>query len=66
MYQFKAKRSKIENNYLCLINISKDFTFDNTEKKAGLKGTVKVFSVDYNAIDTNNDLDFQRYLMKET
>ena len=33
MYQFKAKHSKIEKNYLCLSNISKDFTFDNTEKK---------------------------------
>ena len=26
-------------------------------KKTGLKGTVKVFSVDFNPIDTNNILD---------
>ena len=30
---------------LCLGDISKDFTHDNI-KKTGLKGTVKVFSVD--------------------
>ena len=31
-----------------------------------LKGSVKVFSADYNAIDTSGVLDIQRYLMKET
>ena len=36
------------------------------KKKKGLKGTVKVFSVDYNAIDTIDILDIHRYLMKET
>ena len=35
------------------------------KKKTGLKGTVKVFSADYNAIDTSNILDIYRYLMKE-
>ena len=34
-------------------------------KKTGLKGTVKVFFVDYNATDTNI-LDIHRYLMKKT
>ena len=34
-------------------------------KKRGLKGTVKVFFVDYNAIDTNI-LDIHEYLMKKT
>ena len=29
-------------------------------KKTGLKGTVKVFSVDYSAIDTNDILDIHR------
>ena len=33
-------------------------------KKTGLKGTLKIFSVDYHAINTNNILDIQRYLMK--
>ena len=35
-------------------------------KKTGLKGTVKVFSVDYNDIDTNDILDIHKYLMKNT
>ena len=35
-------------------------------KKTRLKGIVKIFSVDYNAIDINNILDIHRYLMKET
>ena len=35
-------------------------------KKTGSKEAVKVFSVDYNAIDTSDVLDIKRYLMKET
>ena len=35
-------------------------------KKTGLKGVVKFFSVDYNAIDINDILDIHGYLMKET
>ena len=41
IYQFKAKDSDIKDYSLCLGNISKDFTLNNTIK-AGLKGTVKV------------------------
>ena len=63
MYQFKAKYSEIAP--LCLGNISKDFTIDNM-KRTGLKGSVQVFYVDYNAIDTNSILNIHRYLMKET
>ena len=33
-------------------------------KKAGLKGSIQFFSVNYNAIDTSNILDINRYLMK--
>ena len=33
-------------------------------KKTGLKGSVKIFSVDFNPIDTNYILDIYRYLMK--
>ena len=29
-------------------------------KKAGLKGIVKVYSVDHNAIDTNDTLDIHK------
>ena len=44
----------------------KDFRINNLKikKKTGLKGTVKNFSFDFNPIDTNNILDFLRYLMK--
>ena len=38
---------------MCLANISEDFTLNNM-KKSGLKGSVKVHSVDYNAIDTSD------------
>ena len=33
--------------------------------KTGLKGSVKVFSVDYNAIDTSDILDISWFLMEE-
>ena len=65
IYQFKVKDSEIKPYILCLGNISKHFTIDDI-KKTGLKGCVKVFSVDYNAIDTSNILDIHRYLTKET
>ena len=35
-------------------------------KRTGLKRVVKCFSVDFNAIDTNNILDIHKYLMKRT
>ena len=35
-------------------------------RKTGLKGIVKVFSVHYKPIDTNEILDTHRFLMKET
>ena len=65
MYQIKAKDSDIKPYSLCLDNISKDFALNNT-KKTGLNGAVKIFSVNYNSIDTSIILDIQRYLMKET
>ena len=50
---------------MCLVNISKDFAINNM-KETGLKGVVKDFTVNCNAVDTNNILDIQRYLMQET
>ena len=35
-------------------------------RKAGLKGYVHAFSVDYNIINTNDILDIPKYLMKKT
>ena len=60
MYQLKAKDSEIKPYQLCLGNVSNDFTIDNL-KKTGLKGSVQVFSFDYNAIDTSDILDIHRY-----
>ena len=65
MYQCKAKDSEIKDYTLYLSDISKDFTISNM-KKAGLKGIVKHFSVNFNPIGTNDILDIHRYLMKRT
>ena len=65
MYQLKAKDSEIKSYPLCMGNISKDFTLDNMQK-TGLKKILKVFSVDYNAIDTSDIVDIHRYLLKKT
>ena len=64
IYQFKTKDFEIQDYALCLGNISKDFTVNNM-KKTGLKGSVKVFSVDYNVIDTKDILNIHIYLMKK-
>ena len=50
---------------MSLGEISKDFKINNM-KKAGLKGVVNVFSVDFNPIDSNDILDIHKYLMKRT
>ena len=62
MYQFKARDSEIKPYPLCLGNISNSFTIYSM-KKAGLK---QIFSVDSNAINTENILDIHRYLIKDT
>ena len=49
IHEFKAKDTEIVASPLCLGNISKDFSVDNT-KKTGLNGYVYDFSVDYDAI----------------
>ena len=65
IYQFKAKDSEIKPYTVCIGNTSKDFTI-NVYEKTGLNRVVKVFSIDYNAVNTSNILDIHRYLMKET
>ena len=62
--QLKAKVRQIKPCTLCLGTISRDFTIDKM-KKTELNVVVKVFSFDYNAIDTNNILDIQKYLMRK-
>ena len=51
--------SELKNYTACLGNISKDFTIDNMKKKTGLKGCVKVFSVNYNSIATSVTTDIR-------
>ena len=48
---------------MCLGNISESFTL-NKMLKTGLNGNIKLFSVDYNAIDTSNIIDIHKYLIK--
>ena len=65
IYQFKAKDFEIKDHTACLGNISKDFT-TNDMKEILLKGNVKLFSVDFNPIDTTDILDIYKYLMEKT
>ena len=64
IHQFKAKDFEIKRYPLCLENISKDFTVDNT-KKTGLNGYVYDFRVDYNVIVVDDILDIHKYFMKK-
>ena len=62
--KFKAKDSEIVATPLCLGNITKEFSEDNT-KKTGLNGYVYDFSVDYDAIAVADILKIHKYLMKK-
>ena len=62
--KFKAKDSDIATTPLCLGNISKDWSVDNM-KRTGFNGCVYDFSVDYDAIAVDNNLDIHKYLMKK-
>ena len=64
MARFKAKDSEIVPTPLCLGNITKEFSEDNT-KKTGLNGYVYDFSVDYDAIVVADILNIHKYLMKK-
>ena len=64
MYKYKAKDSEINSYPLCLGDIAKDFTLNNMKNRSNRK--LKILSVDYNTINTSDNLDIHRYLMKET
>ena len=64
IHKFTAKDSEIVPNYLCLGNVSKDFSASNT-KKAGLNGYIYEFSVDYDSVAVDDILDIHKYLMKK-
>ena len=64
IYKFKVKDFEIVAPPLCLGNISKDWSIDHM-KRAGFKGYVYDFSVDYDATDVDDIMDIIRnYLMK--
>ena len=64
IYKFKAKDSEIVATPLCLGNILKDFSVDNT-KKTGLDGYIYDFNVDYDAIAVDDILEIHKYLMEK-
>ena len=67
VYQFKAKNCEIKDYALCLVNVSKDFTINNT-KENRIKRSCNFFFfffVNFNPVDTNSILvDIHKYLMK--
>ena len=64
IHQFKAKNSEINAYFLCVGNISKDFSVDNM-KKTRLSGYFYEFSVDYDASAITGILDIHKYLRKK-
>ena len=64
-YKFKAKDSEIIAAPLCLGNISKDWSADNTKKKTGFSGYIYDFTVDHDATDVDDIVDIHNYLMKK-
>ena len=63
------QKTEVVASLLCLGNISKDGSVDNTKKqnkkKTGLNGYVYDFSVDYDAIAVDDILDIHKYLMEK-
>ena len=64
IYKFKAKDSEIVATPLCLGNISKNWSVDNT-KRTRFNGYVYDFSIDYEAIAVDDIKDIYKYLMKK-
>ena len=64
IHELKGNNSEILATALCLGNISKDWSVDNT-KRTGFNGYVYDFSVDYDAIAVDDMLDIHNSLMKK-
>ena len=62
--KFKAKDSEILATPLCLGNISKVWSVDNS-KRTGFNGYVYDFSIDYEAIAVDDIKDIHKYLMRK-
>ena len=64
IYKFKAKDYETAATPLCLWNISKDLSINNT-KKTGFNGYFYDVNVDYEATDVDDIKDIHKYLMKK-
>ena len=64
IYKFKAKESEIGAGPLCLGNISKDWSVDNT-RRTSFNGYIYDFRVHYVAITVGDTKDIHKYLMKK-
>ena len=64
IYKFKAKISEINTPPLSLGNISKDLSVDSLNN-TGLYRYVYDFSVDYDSIDIDDNLDIHKCLAKK-
>ena len=62
--KLKAKDSEIASTPLCLGIISKDWAVDNM-KRTGFNGYIYDFSVDYDTIVVDDNLDIHEYLMEK-
>ena len=61
---FTAKDLEINDDPICLGNISKYFSESDTNK-TGLFGSVYYFSVDYRPVTVNNIIKIHEYLMNK-
>ena len=64
MINFKVADSEINPCELCLRNILKDWSVDNT-KKTGFNGYLYDFSIDYDATKASDILDIHKYLIEK-
>ena len=63
--KLRAKDSEIVATPLCLGNIAKDWSLDNTND-TGLNKYIYDFSVDYDIIAVDDILDIHKYLMEKS
>ena len=63
--KLRAKDSEIVATPLCLGNIAKDWSLDNTSD-TGLNKYIYDFSVDYDTIAVDDILDIHKYLMEKS
>ena len=64
--EYIISKQKTQKDFvMCLGNVSKDFTINNMNKTV-FKGVVKIFSVDFSPIATNDILHIYKYLMERT